>query len=154
MILSRTTPEDLDEILSIERNIENLKFIISNSKSQHLDLIRKPDSEHITLKSEKGKILGYVILIGIRNESKNIEFRRIVICEKEKGYGRKAIREIMKLCFDNFNCERIWLDVLEENYKARKLYKSEGFVEEREVEEEVEINEKLKKLILMSICRK
>ena len=154
MILSRTTPEHLEEILSIERNIENLKFIISNSKSQHLELIKNPDSEHITLKSENGKTLGYVILIGIKNENKNIEFRRIVINEKGKGYGRQAIQEIKKLCFNDYNCERVWLDVLVENYKARKLYKSEGFKEEKELEEEVEINEKLKKLILMSISRK
>lgn len=154
MKLLKTKIEDLNKILSIEQNVENLEFIISNSKSQHLELIRNPNSEHLTLKSEKNKILGYVILNDLNNENNNIELKRIVINEKGKGYGRKAIQEIKKLCFNHFNCEKVWLDVVEDNYKARNLYRSEGFIQDRKFEGELEINEKLKKLILMSISRK
>lgn len=44
-----------------------------------------------------------------------------------KGYGKAIYGAIKKYCFDILNCHRVWLQVLETNEVARKLYSHAGF---------------------------
>ena len=41
-----------------------------------------------------------------------------------------AIKEIKRYCIEELKCHRFWLDVLENNQRARYLYQSKGFKEE------------------------
>lgn len=108
----------------MESNPENLQFISFNSNEEHLNLIENNNVQHLVISLVKNEIIGFAILSGVKDPKKCIEFRRLVIKEKCKDYGRKAIVEIKRLCFEQLKCHRLWLDVLESNLRARNLYKT------------------------------
>lgn len=97
------------------------------------------------------RIVGYIILAGLQNPNRNIEFKRIVITDKGKGYGRKALKLIKKIAFEQLKAHRLWLDVRYKNLRAQNLYLSEGFIKEGVLRECVLYNGKYESLILMSI---
>lgn len=68
-------------------------------------------------------IVGYIITVGLENANRNIEFKRIVICQKGKGLGRETIRLIKKLAFERFKAHGLWLDVMCKNSRALYNYK-------------------------------
>lgn len=150
MQIHKTLKSDIPKVISMENDIENSQFIFPNSKEEHIDLIDDDNIEHLLL-SKNNKTIGFVILVGLKNKNRNIEFRRIVIKEKGKGYGRMAIQKLKQHSFEKLNCHRFWLDVLETNRRARYLYQSEGFKEEGKLRKCVLINNEYKNLIIMSI---
>lgn len=151
LLIYKTKVSDIETIVSIESEEENLQFIFPNSKKEHHNLILDENIEHLLLKSEDNQLIGFAILAGLNNKNKSIEFRRIVIKEKGKGYGRMAIKELKKYSFNNLNCHRLWLDVLETNKRARNLYKSEGFKEEGKLRDCILVKNRFINLIIMSI---
>jgi RimJ/RimL family protein N-acetyltransferase len=47
-----------------------------------------------------------------------------------RGYGGDAVRALLRFGFDSMRLERIWLDVIDFNPDARRLYERLGFVHE------------------------
>lgn len=154
MKIVSTKENDLEKILEIESKKENSDFITPNSRAEHLALIQNEHVNHLVIKSEAEEILGFIILSGITDINKNIEFRRIVIDQKGKGYGRTAIKMMKKYCFEDLKCNRLWLDVIETNNRARALYKSEGFKEEGILRECLLKNDSFVSLVIMSILER
>lgn len=69
--------------------------------------------------------------LGIRHQlGEGIEFKRLVVTRKGAGYGRAAVRLVKRAAFERQNAHRLWLDVLDFNVRARRLYETEGFVVE------------------------
>lgn len=151
MRLSKTRERDIEMIVSIENEADNAAFIFPNTLQEHLDLVHHPDIAHLILQDDHKKPLGFVILAGLENTNKSIEFRRIVILEKGRGYGRMAISIIKRYCFEELKCHRLWLDVLEHNERARHLYQSEGFQQEGILRDYILDNGEFKNLVLMSM---
>lgn len=96
-------------------------------------------------KVEDGEAVGYVILANLH---KSVELRRIVVAEKGRGYGRAAVRQIKRLVFEELGAPRPWLDVKENNSRARHIYTSEGFTIEGTS------RECLEPLVIMSILER
>jgi RimJ/RimL family protein N-acetyltransferase len=63
--------------------------------------------------------VGFVILRGLGTEI--IEFRRIAISEKGRGYGSHAVRLVKEAAFGEMGARRIWLDVYDFNDRARAI---------------------------------
>ncbi|SFH68512.1 Protein N-acetyltransferase, RimJ/RimL family [Tindallia magadiensis] len=127
--LRDTTPQDLDQVLRIERNEENRRYVYNWPKARHLESINASEEKHFVVEDQvKGDVVGYIILSSIGSPHNVIEFDRITIDKKGKGYGRQAVRLIKQLCFESYGCHRLWLDVFDDNPKAKALYESEGFV--------------------------
>jgi RimJ/RimL family protein N-acetyltransferase len=126
-----STESDLDTILAMERSDENTPYIRQWSLEKHLEAITDKNIGHFVIQAaDDDGIIGYIILIGLENPDKAVEFKRIVINEKGNGYGRAAVRFIKKYVFEDLGFHRVWLEVLENNNRAYRLYKSEGFVDE------------------------
>lgn len=122
---------NLDKIIDIESDKENSKFVYSWPKEKHTEVMESENWMHLTVKlKDSKKIIGYILLDGVKSEHETIELTRIVINEKEKGYGRQSLRLIKKLCFEKLGCHRLWMDMFDYNSRAIKLYESEGFVYE------------------------
>lgn len=155
LTIRKTQESDLDSIVSIESQSENSGFILTNTKKEHLAMLQDKNIDHLVLTlAEVGKkIAGFIILAGLNDRNKSIEFRRIVIIEKGKGLGRLAIRKIKEYVFEKKKCNRLWLDVLESNSRARHLYLSEGFVEEGKLREAIMTDGGSASLIVMSILK-
>ena len=150
--LKLTLKEELRNILEIEKHPDNLQFIGAYSMERHREVIENSDELHLTFK-DQGKLIGYAILQGLENPNDVIEFKRITIAEKGKGYGRAALKAVKKYCFEKLNCHRLWLDVFDFNSRARHLYKSEGFKEEGLIRECIKREDGYKNLVLMSILK-
>lgn len=153
MKLKQTTKSDLIKILEIERNSENIDFITPYSLEEHKKVINRIDEEHLSVFDENSVLVGFVILTGITNNNKSIEFKRIVISKKNQGYGNKTIDLIKEKCFKEYNCNRLWLDVFEFNHKAINLYKKKGFYKEGVLRECIKTNQGYKNLLIMSILK-
>lgn len=152
IILRNTCAEDLNFVIKSERESENAQFVGQWQREQHRDALLHEDILHLMI--EEGttkKPVGYVIMAGLSNPNRNIEFRRIVISEKGKGYGRETLKLIKKAAFEKLNAHRLWLDVRYKNSRAQNLYRSEGFVEEGILRECILVNGIHESLVVMSI---
>lgn len=138
----------------MERDFENAEFIEPYNLERHKKVIQEKDEEHLSIIDEDSKLIGFVILAGLTNENKSIEFKRIVISKKGKGYGTKAIELIKKKCFQDYNCNRLWLDVFDFNKRATHVYESLGFSKEGVLRECVKTNQGYKNLVIMSILKR
>ena len=129
--LRETTPEDLDFVLTAEADDDTRPFILPWSMRQHLDALRDPDVGHLICKTASDdRPVGFVILAGLENPHGSLEFRRIVITEKGRGFGREAVELVKQLVFERMGAHRLWLDVKVGNGRAKKLYESAGFIAE------------------------
>ena len=128
--LRPTTEEDLDFVVNAELDHETAPFIIPWSRDRHAAVLGDPDIAHRVAEDDAQNPVGFVILAGLVNESSSIEFRRIVVVRKGRGFGRSIVRAVKELCFNELQAHRLWLDVKAHNDRARSLYKSENFSEE------------------------
>ena len=126
--IKRTDFKDLNKIMDFEK--ENSQFIQQYNIAEHKEIL---ESEcHLSIfELENNRLIGHIILNGISDQKKSIEFRRIVISEKGLGYGKDSIKLIKKICFEKYKADRIWLDVYSDNKRAIKLYESQGFLKEK-----------------------
>lgn len=92
-------------------------------------------------------------MAGLAEANQSIEFRRIVITEKGRGYGREALRRVKSMAFGELKAHRLWLDVKEHNFRARHVYESEGFVVEGKLRECLKSEDGYESLVVMSILR-
>ena len=150
--LVRTSKADLDFVLSAEQSPENRGFVTVSSREQHLAAINSDDLSHLLIENPgDGSRVGYIILAGLADPNQSIEFRRIVVTEKGRGYGKEALRLVKKLAFEELKAHRLWLDVREHNVRARHLYEAEGFIAEGMMRECVKTDGGFESLVLMSI---
>ena len=125
----RIADAGLDELASfygMETESDNSRYIISHTLEAHHALFHKPEARYKAIYAEAGRLVGYMILM-LEPDDRSIEFRRIVISEKSRGYGRRAVELLDDICRNELDRERIWLDVFEFNDRARKLYESCGY---------------------------
>lgn len=145
-----TKLDNICKIIHIEK--DNSEYVGQYDIKQHKDLIDDEDGLHISIiEKSNSSLIGYIILAGLTNTNDSIEFRRIVVSKKGKGFGKDSIKLIKKYCFEYLNAHKIWLDVFEDNYRAIQLYKSQGFSIDGILRDSVKRNGKYFSLLLMSI---
>jgi diamine N-acetyltransferase len=150
--LRRTAEGDLDFVVAAEGALENRRFVGQWTREEHGGALSNPDLAHLVVERvEDGRAVGYVILAGLRDANRAVEFRRVVITEKGKGYGREVLRAVKQMAFAELKAHRLWLDVREHNERARRLYESEGFVAEGMLRECVSVGGGWESLVLMSV---
>ncbi|MCP4703908.1 MAG: GNAT family N-acetyltransferase, partial [candidate division Zixibacteria bacterium] len=152
LIFRSSVKSDIQSVYDIERNDENRSFIRQWTMEQHINAIVDNNYAHLIIETvEKRRTVGYIILVGLDNPDKSIEYKRLVISEKGKGFGRKAMQMMKKYVFEDLNAHRLWLEVIESNERAYKLYLSEGFVLEGKHRESMIIGEQFCSLNVMSL---
>src|SRR5215813_14765068 len=149
--LCKTEETDLDYVLAAEHYPANRVFIILWSRDEHRKAMITPDLAHMIVQGERE--LGYVILAGLQDPNETIEFRRIVITEKGKGFGKRAVQLVKALAFERYRANRLWLDVKERNQRAQSLYTSQGFVVEGVLRQRLKTETGYESLVVMSILR-
>jgi RimJ/RimL family protein N-acetyltransferase len=150
--LLRTSEADLDFVVSAEQHAENRSFVTEWPREQHLGALTSENLAHLIIESTtEGRRVGYLILAGLADANQSIEFRRILVTEKGKGYGKQALRLVKKLAFEKLKAHRLWLDVKEHNVRARHLYEAEGFVVEGVLRECIKADVGFESLVVMSM---
>jgi diamine N-acetyltransferase len=151
ILLRKTRIDDIDFVIKAETDSENAQYVGQWSFDGHVKSLENTDLLHLIIQTADGKKVGYIIIAAIENKNKSIEFRRIVVIEKGKGYGKEALRLVKKMAFEKLGAHRLWLDVREKNIRAQYVYKSQGFKEEGKLRESIIYNGKYESLIVMSI---
>jgi diamine N-acetyltransferase len=150
--LRRTTEHDLPYVLSAEGDDDNSRFVVVWPEEKHRAALDDTNMEHLIIASRpKSQPLGFVILAGLQGGNRSIEFMRIVVTDKGKGYGRAAVRAIKRHAFDTLLAHRLWLDVKEHNTRARAVYAKEGFRYEGTLRECLKGPEGFESLVVMSV---
>jgi diamine N-acetyltransferase len=150
--ITETVYSHIDFIIDIEAEQENKNFITAYDRNRHVQVIDSKDEQHLTVWNKNtNEIIGFIILAGLENMNLSLEFRRIVVKSKGKGFGRQCLRLIKEYCFRQLRFHRLWLDVFEDNERAISLYKSEGFQVDGHLRDVVKQGEKYRTLILLSI---
>jgi diamine N-acetyltransferase len=150
--LRRTTENDLQYVLSAQADEDSRPFVTSWPEEQHRGVLDDANIEHLIVESKpNNQRVGFVILAGLQSEHRNIEFMRIVITEKGKGYGKAAVQAIKRYAFETLAAHRLWLDVKEHNVPARALYEKQGFRYEGTLRECLKAPEGFESLVVMSL---
>jgi diamine N-acetyltransferase len=101
--------------------------------------------------TERGELQAYAIMRGLKEESGSIELKRIVVATPERGLGRRILEELMRKAFEEFKAHRLFLDVFEDNRRARHLYESLGFQDDGVMREAARRDGQYSSLRLMSM---
>lgn len=149
--LRETKETDLSFVIEAERDKLNSLNVDQWDFSRHRDSLMENDIKHIIIYDLKsGNPVGYSIMAGFSGIHKSAELKRIVITEKNKGFGREALRLIQKMIFKELGFHRLWLDVRDHNIIAKTLYEKIGFTVEGYLRECVFVKDHYESIFIMS----
>lgn len=151
MSLRLAIPDDIPAILALERTAMAREFVGQWSEERHHATLTGGDARYYVSETDGGEVQAYAILRGIRENSGAIELKRIVVAVPERGLGRKIITELIRIAFGELGAHRFFLDVFEDNARARHLYESLGFQLEGVMREAAHRDDRWWNLHLMSM---
>lgn len=129
-----------------EMTLEKVKAFIENSFDE--------ESKHFAITDEQDEYLGTISLKHISQKDKNAEYA-IVTRKKAQGTGvaRRATQELLQYAFGMLELNRVYLNALEKNVRARKLYEKCGFIQEGVSKDAVRIKGKYENLVWYGITK-
>jgi len=150
MPLSLATVADLPAIMALEGNPIARQFVGQWSEDRHRTTLTGGDARYYVNQNDS-EIDGYVILRGLSEDSRSIELKRVVVATPGRGVGRRILTEILRIAFRELGAHRLFLDVFEDNARARHLYESLGFKQEGVMREAAQRDDRWFDLHLMSM---
>ena len=153
--LRRANPTDLNYIMTLQYAPENLKFIVPFSEDYHREIISSDGSEKLDVIIEEidtGISAGYFMLR--KMDSPCIEFTHVIIGRKGLGYGREAMKLLLKWTFEIKKFHRVWIDCKDYNTIALHLYEISGFVREGVLREYLFTNGVYENLVVLGMLNR
>lgn len=130
MALRIATSEDLPAIIAMERLPESRRYVGQWTEERHRSTLASADARYYVWEQPLGALQGFAILRGLAEASRSVELKRILVAEPGHGLGRRMLLALMRIAFEELGAHRLFLDVFEDNARARYLYESLGFVYE------------------------
>ena len=92
----QATVEDMDYIMEVEYIPENAKYVIPYTREVHMQTLDTPSATHLIIETlDTHEKVGFLMIAGLDNPSKEIEWTRIILNVKGKGYGQETL-EMLK----------------------------------------------------------
>ncbi|MDR3741427.1 MAG: GNAT family protein [Terracidiphilus sp.] len=126
--LRTATETDLQDIIELERAEEARRYVGQWSEERHRATLTGGDARYMVVEDPAGGLAAYAILQGLAETGRAIELKRLVVGRPERGLGRKLLRELIRIAFEDLKAHRLFLDVFDDNARAQHLYTSMGFV--------------------------
>ncbi len=100
-----------------------------------------------------GQTIGLIALSNIDRSEATAAFDIFIadVAARGKGYGRKALSQMLHAGFTDLGLERIYLDLLEDNLPARRIYERCGFAPRGGVQGTAVKNGVIKNIIRMEL---
>lgn len=148
----QATMDDIEYIMQVEYSPENAKYVIPYTKEVHMLTLDTPGAVHLVIETvaDKQKV-GFLMIAGLDNPSKEIEFTRIILAVKGQGYGHETMKMLKSWAFDDLKFHRAWLDCKDHNARALHLYESEGFQREGLIRETILTDGVYENLVILGI---
>jgi RimJ/RimL family protein N-acetyltransferase len=153
LVVRKTEIHDLDFVLRTETDLTNVPFIGQWTFEKHVESLIDEDIAHFIIENRQGDKVGYVILTGLLDPHKAVCVKRISNKIKGQGYGKEAMRLVVKWIFENTDTHRIWLHVKDFNHLAIYVYDSVGFIFEGILRDSYFYEAKFESIAVMSILR-
>jgi diamine N-acetyltransferase len=151
MLLRSAVTDDIPKLLALEQAPLAREFVGQWSAERHRASLSNSDARYLVAEDSPGQLNAYVILRGLSEGSGSVELKRIVVTAPGQGLGRVLLAEILSIAFDELRAHRVFLDVFEDNARARHLYESLGFVYEGTMRDAARRNDVWCNLCMMSI---
>ena len=127
MIIIRESKEaELDKFVEMEQQPHAKEFINGTDLVTHQRNFTDCNIIYLSIENSNGELSGYFILATDLKE-KEIEFRRVLVDQTQRGIGQVAITKMENYCRDELGSKRIWLDVYEDNVKGKHIYEKLGY---------------------------
>lgn len=128
--LRPTRRGDLEAVVSFEEAMDTRQFLGQGGIDWHTAALTDDDIEHWVLVDRLDRVVAFGILAGLRVGTV-VEIRRMVVAPEGRGQGlgRLLVRRLLEHALASPAVQRVWLDVSEDNTRARSLYRTVGFVE-------------------------
>ena len=131
MALSLLTPDDIPEVMRIERLPGYDAFVGRWEADEHAAEMASPEARYFGLRGGNG-LEGFVILQEMSAPS--VLLRRIAVDEVARGVGGRLLIGVMDWVFSETSAQGLRLDVLPTNARARRAYGREGFKDDGEAQ--------------------
>jgi ribosomal protein S18 acetylase RimI-like enzyme len=128
--LRATRRGDLRTVVDIEDALDTRQWIGQGGPDWHGQVLDDPDMEHWVLVDRLDRVLAFGIMAHA-DQPGVVELRRMVVAPEGRGQGlgRLLLRQLLEQVRARPQVHTVWLDVGEDNTRARSLYRSFGFVE-------------------------
>jgi len=142
----------------VQNNVGHHLFTNNLIQKEWIEKISKsPDTKYLILETFENDKLIKIGLIRFTN----IDFINRSMCVggdiiqeySGKGFGREMYNIIFKIGFDIWGLNRLWLSVLENNFRAINLYNKIGFKNEGKLRQAIYKNGKFENYLIMSILK-
>ena len=125
--LRRSTPEDLAFVTALERHPENRELIGQWSDAEHLAAIEGRGRWRHWIIEDEDRPAGYLIARDCAAQGAGIYVKRILVADKERGTGQRALARFVEQSFARDDVAFVWLIVRNENARAQAVYRKAGF---------------------------
>jgi RimJ/RimL family protein N-acetyltransferase len=116
--------------MEAERDPEASPYITVQPRERHLAAMASEEEDLLVFELD-GRRVGYARLSGrLARRHGNVEIQTLVITERGRGLGTRAIELILKREFGELGRHRVWLDAIGTNERALHTYEKLGFARE------------------------
>jgi len=147
----KAVPADMDYIMEVEYLPENAKYVIPYTREVHLATLDTTGAVHLIIETLDGSPVGFLMIAGLDNPSKEIEFTRIILAVKGQGYGQETLSMLKSWAFDDLKFHRAWLDCKDHNTRALHVYEKAGFQREGLIRETILTDGVYENLVILGI---
>jgi len=123
--VEKASVQDACLFARLEQVADTKHYILPYSEAEHAHNILDPSFIYLRI-LEAEKLAGFFIFV-LDTDQCSVEFRRVVVSEKDKGIGKLAIAAMEYFCRTNLKRTSIWLDVFECNNRGRHVYEKLGY---------------------------
>jgi diamine N-acetyltransferase len=146
------TEADVAWIVAQENRPEFAAFIHRWPGEDHERNLVDADKLYLIALDETQEQVAFVILAGLSSKARSIELVRMAVTRPGVGVGKPLLRAVIETAFNKLGANRLWLDVFDDNVRARRAYKAVGFLEEGTLREAaLKTDGRLGSLVIMSI---
>jgi diamine N-acetyltransferase len=128
--LARGTTAHIPFVMAAERRPGYEGFVGRWTDEEHRETLAAPDCVYLVGARDTGAPRGFVILRDVNDRHGNIYLKRIAVMDADRGFGQAFLAAVTDWVFDQPKSHRFWLNVVEENLRARHVYAKLGFVED------------------------
>lgn len=124
---------DIPFIMACERRPGYERFVGRWEEERHRSEIAAGAYRYCI--ADDGNARGFFITYHSELWPSSLYLKRAAMYDTDRGHGRAALTGLNDWVFANTETHRFWLDVAEDNARARHLYESLGFVVEGRLRE-------------------
>ena len=119
--------EELPYFVEMERAGDTAEFVTPDTLEKHRIEFSKANIIYLSIINTEA-LVGFIIL-ALEPDGVSVEFKRIVVSVRNRGFGQSAMVAMEDFCTTKLNRKRVWLDVFEFNARGRHIYEKFGYVQ-------------------------